>query len=249
MIEESGASPPGSGRPRPNTSRRQLVEEKIYDAAARRFATRGFAGTNLTDIAEDVGVTRQALYHYVANKEALLARLADAAIHATAAALDTAAATPTGPAAGLRRLAHLLVLASIEHAYLYRAVALSAHHLAADEAAAYADARRAVHDRIGALLAEGVRDGVFLPLDEQVAAHGIEHLVTAPAWWSEPGCGVQPHLAAEQIAAMALRGVARGGGDATARGGPSWAIARLRTDLDYLERSLRLPSAAPPDGE
>ena len=44
-------------------------------AATNLFAERGFAGTNLQDIAEATGLTRPALYHYFKSKESLLSRL------------------------------------------------------------------------------------------------------------------------------------------------------------------------------
>src|SRR5687768_3279860 len=55
--------------------RRGLVEQEIFDQATRLFAQRGYAGTSIQDIADAVGLTRPALYHYVKSKDDLLARL------------------------------------------------------------------------------------------------------------------------------------------------------------------------------
>ncbi|MER5436948.1 helix-turn-helix domain-containing protein, partial [Streptomyces sp. NPDC002588] len=73
----AGDSAPGSkakeapgGR---STSRRELVENEMFEQASRLFAERGFAGTNLGDIAEAMGITRPALYYYVKSKDDLLA--------------------------------------------------------------------------------------------------------------------------------------------------------------------------------
>src|ERR1700749_2472714 len=40
--------------------------------AARAFSARGFYNTSLDDIAEELGVTKPALYYYVKNKEEIL---------------------------------------------------------------------------------------------------------------------------------------------------------------------------------
>ena len=47
---------------------------EILDAALRVFAERGYRNTRLEDIGEAAGVTKGAIYHYFANKEALLLR-------------------------------------------------------------------------------------------------------------------------------------------------------------------------------
>jgi hypothetical protein len=57
----SGVKETTAGRP---TARRELVENEMFKQASRLFAERGFAGTNLGDIAEAMGITRPALYYY-----------------------------------------------------------------------------------------------------------------------------------------------------------------------------------------
>ena len=52
-------------------TRRELVENEMYEHAIRLFAERGFAGTSLQDIADAMGVTRPALYYYVKSKDEL----------------------------------------------------------------------------------------------------------------------------------------------------------------------------------
>src|SRR5699024_5537327 len=68
-------------------ARWNLVENQILTEATRLFAERGFAGTSLKDIADATGLTRPALYHYFANKEAVLARLGSELTPARAAEL------------------------------------------------------------------------------------------------------------------------------------------------------------------
>ncbi|GAA2045978.1 TetR/AcrR family transcriptional regulator [Catenulispora yoronensis] len=56
-------------------SRREQYSEAtraaLLEAAARRFAEHGFAGTALEDVAADIQATRGAVYHHFANKTAL----------------------------------------------------------------------------------------------------------------------------------------------------------------------------------
>ncbi|MEV5568592.1 TetR/AcrR family transcriptional regulator [Spirillospora sp. NPDC052269] len=56
-------------------SRRAKYSEEtrtaLLDAATRRFAEHGFAGTSLEDVAADINATRGAVYHHFASKSAL----------------------------------------------------------------------------------------------------------------------------------------------------------------------------------
>ncbi len=53
---------------------------RIYFAAARLFATKGYSGTAVREIVESAGVTKPALYYYFSNKEDLYVKLIDMAM-------------------------------------------------------------------------------------------------------------------------------------------------------------------------
>src|SRR5437773_5827824 len=80
-------------------SRREMYSEAtraaLLDAATTLFAERGYAGTSLEDVATAARVTRGAVYHHFAGKQALFEavldqqeRQADAQIVAAAVADD-----------------------------------------------------------------------------------------------------------------------------------------------------------------
>lgn len=49
--------------------------EQIYFHAAQLFVEKGFSAASMSDIAEAVGITKAAIYHFVPNKEQLLFNL------------------------------------------------------------------------------------------------------------------------------------------------------------------------------
>jgi len=81
----------------PDDARRTDTHERILGVALRLFAERGFAGTSIRDIADELGVTKAALYYHFESKEAIFAELVDQplasarAIMAESRQLDTAA--------------------------------------------------------------------------------------------------------------------------------------------------------------
>src|ERR671936_3070023 len=56
--------------------------------AARLFAEKGYQGTSLADLAEELGVQKPSLYHHIASKEDLLWEVASEGARAFHAALD-----------------------------------------------------------------------------------------------------------------------------------------------------------------
>ena len=60
-------------RPRSTGYAGQL--EQILAAAARHFATRGYTATTMNDVAAACGVSKATLYHYVRDKQDLLAHI------------------------------------------------------------------------------------------------------------------------------------------------------------------------------
>src|SRR5215469_4875878 len=96
-----GASAQSPARPT-RTTRRDLVEAQIYEQAARLFAERGFAATTPQDIADAVGISRQALYYYIKSKDEILARLVSDISEQALAAGRQIAARPLDPPALLR---------------------------------------------------------------------------------------------------------------------------------------------------
>jgi len=51
---------------------RSLRKQRIIDTAVRIFHEKGYRAATLDDVAKDLGITKAALYHYVASKEELL---------------------------------------------------------------------------------------------------------------------------------------------------------------------------------
>ncbi len=99
--------------PRPHRKR----DAEVLDAAARVFHERGYGNASVQDVADEVGILKGSLYHYIDTKEDLLHRLLEGVHDDVQAILLEVQATT-----GLRPLARL-------HLYVRRQVEFNARNL------------------------------------------------------------------------------------------------------------------------
>lgn len=64
--------PLAKGKQRRRTRPGMAQQERLIQVAARMFHERGYDATSLQDIAEELGLLKGSLYHYIATKEDLL---------------------------------------------------------------------------------------------------------------------------------------------------------------------------------
>jgi AcrR family transcriptional regulator len=88
------------GRQRRNRS------QDVLEAAVRVFHKKGYASSSIQDIADEVGVLKGSLYHYIDSKDDLLARLFEDSSEQFMAMLDEADALDAPPVERLRRFAY-----------------------------------------------------------------------------------------------------------------------------------------------
>jgi AcrR family transcriptional regulator len=223
---------------RPNM-RRGLVQQEIYEQATRLFAERGFAGTSFQDIADAVGLTRPALYHYVKNKDELLAKLVAEITEDAAAGIAAEADRPDlDPAQKIRSIVADTVRRQGEHAARFRLLIRSEADLPADIAAKHAAGRRSVLKSIATVIGEGVQSGIFREVDPRVAALGVLGITNWVAWWYQPDGHDDLAQICDELAELAVAGLRQKDNRKSAQS-PAEAIGIVREDLDRLERLLR----------
>jgi AcrR family transcriptional regulator len=75
---------------RTNPERSGTTRSALIEAARRAFIVSGYAGTGTPELVEAAGVTRGALYHHFADKQALFRAVAEAEAEAVAAEIEAA---------------------------------------------------------------------------------------------------------------------------------------------------------------
>jgi AcrR family transcriptional regulator len=230
----------GEAAGRRATARRELVEQELYEHAARLFAERGFAGTSLQDIADALGVTRPALYYYVRSKDELLAGLVTEVASGPLDELHALAARDTDPVRRLRGVVETIVELRVRRPDRFRLLLRSEAELPTELAAAYEESSRATLAVVADVIEEGVRTRRFRPVDARVAALGVLGMCNGVAWWFRTDGPDSAEGVTRQLADIAVAGLLGPDQPAPLPGGPAAAISLLRRDLDRLERALDL---------
>ena len=186
-------------------AKRQRRRTEILHAALRAFRDKGYHGTTLDDIAQQLGVRKTALYHYFPDKEAILYACHCEGLDAVADLLQQARVYPSYAS----QLGHLIR----EHVRVM-ADTLEGSSLAF-EVAALAPAHRALviaaRDRYEQALRDIVRRGTaageFRSVDPKLAVFAILGAINWVARWYSPDGSVPAANLGLHFADHLLRGL------------------------------------------
>jgi AcrR family transcriptional regulator len=188
---------------------RRRRDQEVLDAATKVFHTRGYADASVQHIADELGILKGSLYHYIDSKEDLLFRLLDETHDEVQAILDEVAAIPDlGPLERLRE-------------YTRRQVDYTSRNLA-KMAIYYHDSdqlsedrrrelyrKRRVHERfVTDLIEEAQRRGeAAADLDARVVTNCLFGSMIWVYRWYKPSGKLRPTQLADTCADFVLRGV------------------------------------------
>jgi TetR/AcrR family transcriptional regulator len=138
------------------------VREKIYAAAARVFAQKGYASATVQEIVERAGVTKPALYYYFGSKEGAYRAILEKGLSDFGARMDAVDRMKGRAPVRLRRLCEELFALSHEHLDAVRLMHFIYYGL--PQGAPSFDFDRVLlrlHDMVRKIVRQGVRSGEF----------------------------------------------------------------------------------------
>jgi AcrR family transcriptional regulator len=194
--------------PSPRYEQRRL---EVLRAAAKTFNRKGFHIATLDDVADELGVTKPALYYYASSKDELLAACGQLAIASLEAALDKSGAPDRSAEARLRGF--FTLYADIICGDFGRCLVLTEpRDLAPASRKVSIAGRRALNLAVREIIRDGVAEGVFRPCDERALATALFDAFNGLARWFNPKGAMSLAALVEQYFAIFLHGVAREGG-------------------------------------
>jgi AcrR family transcriptional regulator len=156
---------------------------EVLRAAARTFNRRGFHTATLDDVADELGVTKPAIYYYAKSKDDLLSACAQMALEALQLAL---AATTDLPPAERLRLFFARYAEIICEDFGRCLVMIEPRHLAPKLRKTNIAGRRKLNSGVREIIRAGVADGTYRPCDELALASSLFDAFNGLAKWFNP---------------------------------------------------------------
>lgn len=193
-------------------------EQELLEAAIRIFHTRGYADASVQDIANELGILKGSLYHYIDSKEDLLFRIVDEALEEAQVILDEVEALDLPPLERLREY----VFRQVD--YLSRNLErMAVYHHDADKLTGQRRKetlrkRRRQEAFVTGLIAEAKQRGdVDEAVDPELAANYVFGSMIWIYRWYKPGGKLKPARVAETCADFVMHGVTARPGSRHAR--------------------------------
>lgn len=153
-----------AGRPSNHRKRR----EELITKATRRFNERGISGTSLGQLAEEIGIARASIYHYIDSRTELVFQCYNQSCLVTAKDLDMSAKAENG----LERVIAFINLTLTPDRPAV-AVLTEVNSLDPEIASVICDMNNANMSRLAMFLEDGYRDGSIRQCDSTVVSHAI----------------------------------------------------------------------------
>ncbi|MEZ5211034.1 TetR/AcrR family transcriptional regulator [Gordonia sp. PP30] len=185
--------------------RRERIENDVFDAAARLFAERGFAGTSIQDIANDLGVSRTSLYYYVPNKDELLARIVHDLTERGLRVLEEQRARPVPLEQQFSDSVREMTRLVAANPARFRLLQQSEAFMPPEVARQHRRNRRAMLDAMIRLIEDGQNAGILRSADPRLAAFALFGMWNWTAYWVRDTDNLDTIV--DEFATIALRGL------------------------------------------
>ena len=187
---------------------KSLRRQMIIDSAVKIFHKKGYRSATLDDVADDLGVTKPALYHYVASKEDLLSQIYIQALETFFGYIYEIPGMELSPAEKLRLFIrrHLKTVV-IENLAMFSVFFSEESQLPDPDFQRIREEKRKFTHVVETIIEEGVSQGAFRPLNAKLQAYAVIGMCNWLYRWYKPGAGPFTHdEIADQFIALLEQG-------------------------------------------
>jgi AcrR family transcriptional regulator len=197
--EEPGRRPRG----RPGYDR-----DTVLRRAIELFIRQGYDATSINDLAVDLGVSKSALYHHFASKEALLSAALDEGLAGLSSAVDAAAdATRDGTAYDrLRATVEAAVHILVEHRPAVTLLLRVRGNSPLEQSAL--ERRRHIDEQLARVVRQAAEEGDLRDdVDPEVISRLVFGMVNSLVDWYRPDGPISPDTIADAVVGVLFRGL------------------------------------------
>lgn len=209
MPDETTPNPADTAAPSAAAPRAPKLET-LLAAAATTFATRGYSGTSMRDIAHDSGISLSGIYYYTRGKSSLLYEIQSRTIDALLASAAQALSRVTKPTDQLLQFVENHVSYSNEHPAFVRVLSHETAPDGSDERREAVELKR--HQYIDVLrdILDRVRQEYDAPVSTAFAAEMLFAMMSGPRQWGVSDTELNVGIASRLIYDLFVRGFTGG---------------------------------------
>ncbi len=187
--------------------------EEVIDAAARIFHAKGYAAASIQDVADELGMLKGSLYHYIDSKQDLLFAIIEDVHRRTMEELEQWLALEADTMMRLRTFLHGQVLTYCRNVQRVGVFLNDLRSLSEDQQARIHAERDRYDHVLRDLIRTGQEEGVIdRDVDPKLAAMAIFGMLNWISTWWRPDGPSTPEQVASEFTDLALSGlVAREG--------------------------------------
>jgi AcrR family transcriptional regulator len=172
--------------------------QQLIDSAVELIQDRGFLGTSIQDVADQLDLTKAAFYYFVKNKEQLLYEILQQALNLAVASMTKIAEGSLPPSEKLRMMVDGYLHLLAERGDLFNILFQEKRHLAPAHLAAVDQTEQELVRLWKAVYLEGVEAGELRQIDPTVAAFAAIGMCSWTIKWFNP----EGRLSPAEVSAM-----------------------------------------------
>ena len=206
-----GAAPhgtPATPPPTPTETARIPKLDTLLNAAAMTFATRGYSGTSMRDIAHDSGISLSGIYYYTRGKAALLYEIQSRTIDALLASVAQALDGVTRPREQLLRFIENHISYMEEHPAFVRVLSHETAPGSADERREVVEMKRLQYVRVLRDILDRLRAESPTSVATEFAGDMLFAMMSGPRQWGVTDTALTVGAAARNIYDLFVDGFA-----------------------------------------
>ena len=173
---------------------------------------RGFVGTTVEDVTDQLDLTKAAFYYYVENKEALLFQISTQTLELAEAGVSAIERSSAPPDEKLARMIDSFVRLVAERPAFFTVYFQEKGHLAPEHRRTVIKSERQIAGALERVLRDGASLGLFQAVDPAVAAFGILGMCFWVYTWFRPKGRATVDEVSAAFQSLALRGLVGGAG-------------------------------------
>lgn len=215
-MPDENTPPPQPPHPSPSPPAAQSNErvpklDTLLSAAAATFATRGYSGTSMRDIAHDSGISLSGIYYYTRGKASLLYEIQSRTVDALIASAAQALAGVTRPREQLLRFTENHISYMDDHPAFVRVLAHETAPGSADERREIVELKRLQYVRVLRDILDRVRQESPAPVTNEFGADMLFAMMSGPRQWGITDTEQNVGSASRAIYDLFVRGFTGGG--------------------------------------